>query len=193
MWRMMQLVRERPPLTPELSGTELLRWYWLKTELAGLARVLGVSAGGGKVELTERIRRALDGDATPRQSVGIRRTAPARPLAEPLTRQTVLPPGQRCTQQLRAYLSAEIGRGFHFDDPMRDFIGAGTGRTLGEVVEHWWATRDREPPEIAPQFELNRFLSDWHAAHPGGSRRGGLDAWLVHRALPVDARPPMPR
>ena len=52
---------ERPPLTDKLSGAEFRRWYWLKDELSGFARSLGVTAAGSKQVLAERIAARLDG------------------------------------------------------------------------------------------------------------------------------------
>jgi hypothetical protein len=69
---------------------------------------------------------------------------------------------------------------------MRDFIATGAGRTLDHAVEHWHATRDRPEGgrEIAPQFELNRFVREWHTTNPGGTHREALAAWREHRARP---------
>ncbi|KGM03333.1 DUF6434 domain-containing protein [Cellulomonas cellasea] len=179
----------RPDLTPALSGEELQRWYWLREELAGLARTLGVRASGSKQELTGRLVAALDGHVAPAPSAGraARRPTP-RPLTQPLSDATELPLGQRCSQELRGYLAARIGPGFRFDAHLRELIGSRAGLTLGEVVAHWHATRDSPLQEIGAQFELNRFLRAWHAAHPGRSHAEALDAWRAYRALPVDAR-----
>lgn len=177
---------QRPSLSPSLTGAELRRWYWLKDELLAFARVIGVSTRGGKQELTARLAAALDGE--PPQPP----TSPSRPaaaaLAGPLTAATVIPAGQRCSQQLREFFTAEIGAGFRFDAAMRDFIADGAGRTLGDATRHWHATRGDEPREIGAQFELNRFLRDWHAAHPGASREAALAAWRDHRSRPADGR-----
>ncbi|WP_258725889.1 SAP domain-containing protein [Cellulomonas sp. NS3] len=179
----------RPDLTPALSGGELLRWYWLREELAVLARTLGVRTSGSKQELTERLAAALDGRPAPARSAerAARRPAPS-PLVRPLTDATELPLGQRCSQELRTYLAGRIGPGFRFDGHLRELVGSRAGLTLGDVVAHWHATRDCAPREIGAQFELNRFLRAWHAAHPGRSHTEALDAWRAHRALPVDAR-----
>ena len=59
----------------------------------------------------------------------------------------------------------------------------------GRPVEHWHATRSVGRPEIGGQFELNRFLRDWHRRHPGGSPVDARAAWRLHRRQPVDARP----
>ncbi len=82
----------RPPLSGELSGAQLQRWYWLKEELAGLARQLGISAGGGKQELTARLAAALDGTPVPAAEPA-RRPAP-RPLPPgALSPETIIPAG----------------------------------------------------------------------------------------------------
>jgi hypothetical protein len=189
----------RPALTGELTGAELLRWYWLKSELIQLARALGINASGGKLDLTARLAAALDSapaggptDAGPRASTAPaaksrRARLPTARLAGPLTSDTVIPPGQRSSQLLRAFFEEQLGTGFRFDASMREFIATGD-RTLGEALQHWRDTRQRRSGEIAPQFELNRFLRSWHAAHPDEGRAAALAAWREHRAKPVEAR-----
>lgn len=100
----------------------------------------------------------------------------------------MIPPGQRCSQVLRAYFVREIGPGFHFDAFMRDYVAQHAGHTLAEAVAHWHATRARaaEPQEVGAQFEFNRFLRAWHDRHPGGARAEALAAWQAHRARPRD-------
>ena len=181
------MTESRPALDEQLSGLELLRWYWLRSELSAFARSLGVPANGGKQELTARIVAHLDHSALPPP-------APRRPpeppaLPEPLTPTTLLPVGQRCTQQLRRYFTAALGPSFSFDAAMRDFISTGAGQTLGAAAAHWDATRSNPASEIGSQFELNTFIRDWHHHHPEGSRAQALAAWRAHRALPVEARP----
>lgn len=178
----------RPHLDEGLTGTELQRWYWLHRELVGFARTLGVPTGGGKQVVIGRLVAHLDGRPLPAPPPRGGRAAPA--LAEPLTPATVIPAGQRCTQQLRRYLTEAVGPSFTFDARMRDFVAGGAGRTLGDAVVHWHSTRRLPAPEIGRQFELNAFLRRWYEEHPGGTRDEALDAWWAHRSLPVEARRP---
>lgn len=178
-------VPRRPLLSPDLSGSELLRWYWLKSELVGLARQLGVSAAGAKAELTARLVAVLDGQPVPTAVSGP--ASSGAQLTGPFRRDTLIPAGQRSGQALRAWFVEQIGPGFRFDGPMRAFIFTG-GRTLGEAVDHWYATRNRGPQEIEPQFELNRFGRAWRAEHPGATHAAMLTAWAAHRALPLEER-----
>lgn len=53
--------QRRPDLSGELSGSELMRWYWLKDELMDFALSIGLRATGSKEALTQRLAAALDG------------------------------------------------------------------------------------------------------------------------------------
>src|SRR5699024_10338486 len=119
---------ERGPLiTAVRTGDELRRWYWLRAELAELAEALGLPRSGAKQELLERTAAVLDGVPAPAPA---RRRAATRQLSDPVGAQTVIPPGQRCSQVLRRFFTAELGPRFRFDEHMRDFIATGEGRTL---------------------------------------------------------------
>ncbi|MEM8925488.1 MAG: DUF6434 domain-containing protein [Actinomycetota bacterium] len=180
--------QRRPEPTAELSGAEFRRWYWLKTELVAFARLLGVASSGNKPELADRIAAHLDG-APPPDPPPRRRTR-SRALPEPLGADTVIPPRQAATQQLRRYFESEIGHRFHYDVFMRTFLAESDGRaTLGDAVAHWHATRDAERPETPASLEFVRFSRQWHQAHPGRTAEQCRAAWAVHRSLPVDRRP----
>jgi hypothetical protein len=92
------------------------------------------------------------------------------------------------SRELRDWFAAEIGPQFHSDQHMRDFMRQGSGRTLGDAVDHWYATRDAPRPEISGQFELNRFTRDWRAGNPDGTREELLAAWAQYRDTPADER-----
>lgn len=172
----------RPVLHPALSEGEFRRWYWLRQELAAFASELGIPAAGGKIELADRIAARLAG-----REVSAPERRPARiQLDGVLTLDTVIPPGQRSSQALRGFFTAQLGPGFHFDGVMREFIRDGAGRTLGDAVEHWRQSRGRvgRATEVAAQFEYNRFTRQWRAEHPGGSREALLEAWWLCRRAP---------
>ena len=114
---------QRPPLDSTLSGSELLRWYWLKDELVSFARVLGVRTTGSKDVLAARIAAELDG-------VGFEEPARSKPVAATqlkgrLTATTVIPRGQRCSQSVREWFVIQVGSTFGFDAAMRACRGGG--------------------------------------------------------------------
>jgi hypothetical protein len=183
----MELER-RPDLTSALSGEEFRRWYWLKRELDAFARSVGLSTLGGKETVAERIARWLeDGESAP----GDRPHARSRvsPAPGDLTRHTPVRTGQRMTAQVRAFMVRECGAGFRFDRYMRAFFAREDARTLGDAIDHWFATRGLPNVGIEPQFEYNRFVRAWRAAHPGATHPDVVAAWQAHRALPVERRP----
>lgn len=173
----------RPELVPDLDAQEFTRWYWTVAELRPFAQTLGVSSAGVKSELTARIAAALRGEKLPEVARPTRQR-----LEPPLTPATVIPPNVVLSRELRDWFAEQIGPQFHSDHHMRDFMRNGAGRTLGEAVDHWYATRGAPRPEIASQFELNRFTRQWRAANPGGSRDELLAAWAQYRATPADQR-----
>jgi len=126
----------RPRLTPQLTGAELLRWYWLKDELADFARSLGIRTSGSKDLLTRRLAAALDGvplDEPPAAP----RVAGAQ-LTGPLTHATVIPRGQRCSQVVRAWFVEQVGPGFGFDAAMRAFFAGADGtHTMQDALGHY--------------------------------------------------------
>lgn len=177
----------RPDLGAGLAEVEFLRWYWLKDELAAFARERGLRATGSKDQLTARIAASLGGRvfvepaARPRPS--------GRQLSGPLTAGTVIPAGQRSSQVVRAWLTEQIGTGFHFDAAMRDFFVCSDGtKTMQDALDHWHATRSGGVRDIDGQFEFNRFTRAWHRAHPDGARDELLAAWRDYRDRPVDER-----
>ncbi len=178
---------QRPNLAPTLTGTELLRWYWLKSELISLARLLDLATSGSKEDLTTRLAAVLDGHPPPPSS----RAAGALggQLSGDLSASTVIPPGQRSSQELRSWFQAHIGPSFRFDRHMRDFIQSADGTTtLGDAVKHWKSTRIERVTVIDPQFEFNRFTRAWHATNPSGTRAELLADWKHYRSLPIEAR-----
>lgn len=177
----------RPSLTADLTSAELLRWYWLKEELAEFARRLGVRATGSKELLTRRIAATLDG--VPFDEPPTPARAGKAQLVGPLTLQTVIPRGQRCSQVVRAWFVEQVGDRFSFDAEMRAFFASTDGsQTLQDALNHYVATRWRDAKPIDPQFEFNRFTRAWHETHPSGTHDEVLRGWRDNRARPVDQR-----
>lgn len=177
----------RPPLTAGLTGAEFERWYWLKDELSEFARALGIRSGGSKQALTGRIAARLDGRAFEEPRTG--HLVRGDQLLPPLTPDSLIPPGQPCSQSVRRWFEEQVGPAFRFDSSMRDFFRHADGtQMLGDALDYWNSTRGEGPTSIDPQFEYNRFTRAWHIDNPEGSRAELLLAWTRYRALPIDER-----
>ena len=178
---------QRPPLTADLNGSEFTRWYWLNTELTVFARQLGIQTTGGKNTLTARIAAALDGhEFTEPHTTS---NTPATQLTGHLTGDTIIPAGQRCSRAVREWFVSQVGSGFRFDGPMRDFFAQTDGsHTLQDALDHYQAKRTTAPKPIDSQFEFNRFTRHWYATNDGGTRQEMLVEWRKFRTLPAEQR-----
>jgi hypothetical protein len=177
------LMEQRPAPADVWDAQTLRRWYWLRSELVEIARGLGLSTSGGKLEVAERLCAHFE-QRLPAPS-------PVRPksrdmLPTDLTPEVMVHEGQRCTQQLRIWMREQVGPAFSFDAPMREAVHAG-GITLGDLVDVWRVTRGRGPTQISPQFELNRFSRAWHTDHPNDTHAQMLAAWAEHRNRPRES------
>ncbi|MGM7697049.1 DUF6434 domain-containing protein [Microbacterium sp. A84] len=178
---------QRPDLTGDLTGNELLRWYWLKDELADFARSLGIRATGSKEVLTQRLAAALNGVSFTEPVT--QRSGNKAQLSGPLSASTVIPRGQPCSQTVRAWFIEQVGESFGFDGELRAFFADADGtQTLQDALEHYYASRDQGQKAIGSQFEYNRFTRAWYQAHPEGSREDLIEAWRDYRRRPVDER-----
>ena len=173
----------RPALTPSLGAEEFSRWYWTTAELAAFAGELGVARRGPKAALTERIRARLAGEQIPTPPP-VRRHR----LVPPLSRATVIPEGLVLSRGLRDWFIAEVGPGFRANEALRRFLAEGSGRTLGDALDCYLATRDVPAPAIGEQFEYNAFVRAWWERNPGGTTEALRSAWARWRATPADER-----
>ena len=173
----------RPALTPTIAAAEFSRWYWTVAELAAFATELGVSRRGPKAALTERIRATLAGE-TVVEPPPVRRTR----LAPPMSRATVIPDGLVLSRELRDWFVAEVGPGFRANEVLRRFLAEEAGRTLGDALDCFEATRHAPSAAIGAQFEYNAFVRAWWERHPDGTADELRSAWTRWRATPVDER-----
>jgi len=176
----------RPALNAQLSADTFLRWYWLKEELAAFCRSVGISSGGSKQTLTERIARYLTtGESS---APAAPRTSQKGQMPATFTRETVIGPGWTCSQALRVFFEQELGRSFHFDATLRDFIHHGQGKTLQEAIRAWEnAQTNPVEKDVAPQFEYNRHIRAYLKAHPGAGLREAIAAWKEYKQHPKNA------
>lgn len=178
-------VDERPPLTPGLSEADFRGFYWLKAELLTFCREQGLNRGGSKGDLTERIAHFLRAGQAPSELP----KPPAKgKMPTSLGRATVVGPGWRCNEALRAFFVAEVGPHFSFNGTMRNFIKHETGRTLQDAIAAWETSRQEQAETaIGPQFEYNRHMRDFFRENPDATRAEALQAWRRRRGERRDA------
>ena len=174
----------RPNLTRTLSCAEFQAHYWLKSELTDFCRAHGLSASGGKLELAARIAHWLEtGEVKFEPSP--RRPKRATIIGE-LKPESVIPEGCTASQRLRAYFELELGKEFHFNRFMREFLRDNPGKTLQDAADAWREDQAHGPQkrEIDPQFEFNRHIRAYFEQHPDATRAEALAAWKRTRLRP---------
>ena len=169
---------DRPKLTDRISIDDFTDYYWLKDELIEFCRKEGIPASGAKKEISNRIEHyLLTGEKLSARSRKSNRSRNAMP--EKFTRGTIIGSGWRCSQDLRAFFETEIGKGFHFNQVMRDCIKNGKGKTLQAAIDAWHDSK-RNPvikKKIDPQFEYMRHMREYYSENPNGTRKEALRAW----------------
>ncbi len=178
-------MKDRPELDDLLTAEEFVAWYWLKEELIAFCRKYEVSSSGKKLEIQARIEdylsgRRIDKASARRKAEQTMPRAPALAMPQQFFMDMIIGEGWRCGPALGAFLRAELGGGFRFTAPVRDFIHTGNGKRLGEVAFCWLESAGRKR-EIPQQLEYNRHFRAYFQDHPGATKADAITAWWVLR------------
>ena len=173
---------QRPPLELDIEVNDFLAFYWLKSELAEFCRANGMPTGGSKGELTERIAHFL--------RTGELLLPTSRPKlksdGQVPTLETVITADYRSNQLNRAFFEAVIGKHFHFSTAFQQFFKDHVGKTFGDAVAYWYTLEEQAKSgakkEIAPQFEYNRFMREYHEQNPNSPHKEAVAAWKIYRS-----------
>jgi len=180
----------KPAIETITTGTELKRWYWLKSDLSARAKALGLKTAGSKFELLDRIAVFLD--------TGLRKTAPA-PRARKtkgfdwhggaLSRETVLTDTYKNTQNVRRFFRSELGDAFKFNIEFMAWLKGNAGKTLGDACAEYRAMKRREAApdfvsRIAPDNQFNQYMRDFLAHHPDRTVDEVRAAWAAKTQQP---------
>jgi hypothetical protein len=159
----------RPLLTPSLSPENFKDWYWLKKELQDFCSAQALFSTGSKEDLTARVLAHLSGKslpAVPTSSPSVRRN----PMPQSLMQDTVIGPGWRLNEDLRAFFVAHTSPAFRFNQALRDLFKNPQGHTLAQALAVYRSSLEQGPAPIQRQFQLNQHIRDYFAQHPDATR-----------------------
>ncbi|MCA0456677.1 MAG: SAP domain-containing protein [Chloroflexi bacterium] len=173
---------QRPPLDLEIKVKDFLAFYWLKAELVEFCRANGLPTGGSKGELTERIAHFLrTGELllpTTRPKIKSDGQLP--------TLDTIINKDYRSSQVNRAFFEEIIGKKFHFSTAFQQYFKDNVGKTFRDAIEYWYTLEERarrgEKTTIAPQFEYNQFVRQYHEQNPNTTHAAAVAAWKAYRS-----------
>ena len=94
----------------------------------------------------------------------------------------IIPQNVVCSQELRAFFVAHIGKGFHFKAEFQDWLHNHAGKTYREAVEAYHSIE--HPKEIKPQFEYNQYIRDFFADNKGATLKDAIRCWHWKKLQP---------
>lgn len=177
----------RPLLTPALSPENFRAWYWLKKELQDFCSTQALPTSGSKEDLSARVLAHLSGEPLPSTlTIHTKASPSARRSAMPqsLTPDTVIGPGWRLNEALRAFFVAHTTPAFRFNQALRDLFKNPQGQTLAQAVAMYQTSLTKGPSPIQRQFQFNQHIRDYFEQHPGATRAQALQAWQDKRQTP---------
>lgn len=180
----------RPKIATITNGSELRRWYWLKSELLAHAKAVGLKTTGGKFEILDRIAHYLDTGAPPSE-VKIKAGSKFDWHKEDLTDATVLTDSYKNSQNVRRYFKSRLGDGFKFNIEFMAWLKANTGKTLADACDEYRAMKAREAApgfqsQIADHNQFNQYTRDFLADNPGAGLDRVRRVWALKIKRPSD-------
>lgn len=180
-------VEKRPELNSAISIYDFQSFYWLKAELVSYCKTNGISAAGGKIEITGRIEHFL---ATGEVVGAVGKPIPTSKFDwnnSELYLNTKLTDNYKNSENVRTFMTLQIGSHFRFNTEFMNWAKSNTGKSLREAIEEWNAIYSRRKSkeyktEIAPQFEYNRYVRDFLADNPGMTNKEAIKYWNIKRA-----------
>lgn len=183
----------KPQLTKNIDVEVFLNYYWLKEELQVFCRENGLSPSGSKVEISERIEIFLRSGEI-RNPIKKNKSIHKKGKGTPLSLDTLIVEGHRCSQEVRAFFKKEIPN-FHFSTYIQNYFKENVGKKYRDAIRAWHQEEERKKDpsykkEIAPQFEYNQFISDFFAdpENKGKSREEAIKQWNIIKSEPGSNR-----
>lgn len=175
---------DRPALHKGLDEVTFRSFYYLKEELAAFCKEQGLSASGGKIELTDRIAHYLStGEKLPGRTA---KKAKASEIDE-ITLDTLIEPNFVCSEKHRAFFRAQIGKNFSFHVAFQTWLKENTGKSYAQAVEAYTEIlkeKKKRTSKIDSQFEYNTYIRDFFADNSGSTLAQAILCWKYKKALP---------
>ncbi len=183
---------KRPAIAEIASGAELRRWYWLKDELIGEARRVGVKSSGGKFEILNRICDFRDsGQDAVRDKERKKTVSRFDWHCAALDPSTLITDNYKNTQNVRRFFRSQTDLNFKFNIAFMEWMKANTGKTLADAVTAYRAQRGEA---AAPGYQtrmkthnqFNQYTRDFLADNPQLGMADVRKYWKLKRAMPSD-------
>ncbi len=181
-------MHHRPELNKNISVNDFKEFYWLKEELAAFCRAQGIDASGGKHALEKRIIHYLHtGEVVKEKRVKTSKSNFDWKKAE-LLPATVITDNYKNSENVRAFMTAQTGKHFHFNTEFMNWMKCNTGKTLDDAVVEWKRIDKKkkikgQTKKISSQFEYNTYIRDFLADNKELTMKEAICFWKLKRDL----------
>ncbi len=181
-------MNKRPDLNKNISTKDFNEFYWLKEELVNFCRLENLNTGGGKIEITERIRHYLQTGEKLKVNKKANPKSTFNWNSEKLTRATIITDNYKNSENVRLFFEKNIGEKFKFNVQFMNWMKSNTGKSLENAINQYEQIliekkQNSNKKEIAPQFEYNTYLRDFLADNPNCDRDLGIRLWKIKRSI----------
>lgn len=181
-------MEQRPILNKDLSPTDFKAFYWLKEELQAFCKEVGLKRTGSKIAITNRIAFYLKTGKAPEEITSKKSLSKFDWNKEHLTLDTIITDNYKNSENVRCFFTQHLGKSFKFNIQFMNWIKTNTGQTLANAIDAWQRIHtekkaNKNPKDIAPQFEYNTYLRDFLADNPDKDRKVGIALWKIKKSI----------
>ena len=183
------ILEKRPILNKQTSVTDFREFYWLKAELQEFCKKEKLKRTGSKIEISNRIEFYLKtGKAPNRENKRAKKISKFDWNTEKLELETIITDSYKNSENVRIFFNKHIGKSFKFNVKFMNWMKSNNGKTLDDAIVEWKRIdtekkANKQPKDIAPQFEYNRYLRDFLVDNPGKSRKEGIELWKLKKSI----------
>ncbi|MGL4908982.1 MAG: DUF6434 domain-containing protein [Bacteroidales bacterium] len=180
---------QRPKLDKDILPKDFKDFYWLKQELVLFCKENNISSYGGKINIANRIYHFLE---TGERKESINKLGKPHSNfdwnVERLTLETIITDNYKNTENVRAFLTTEIGRHFKFNVLFMNWMKQNNGKTLKDAVIEWkriyFLKKSKSyESKIDAQFEYNTYMRDFLKDNPNMSTNDVSKYWMLKREI----------
>jgi hypothetical protein len=177
----------RPELNSKISVADFKDFYWLKEELIAFCKATGINTSGGKQELAKRIAIYLQTGEIVKMVYKQKNISNFDWNKSTITLNTVITDNYKNTENVRAFMTKEIGKYFRFNVEFLKWTKQNVGKTMRDAVAEWkriyTLKHDKNyKTEIEPQFEYNTYIRHFLADNPDKTLKEAIFHWNLKRS-----------
>lgn len=173
---------ERPDLSKSLDSETFQSYYYLKEELVGFCRTMGLPTSGGKIELTKRIARYLETG----EIIFVGTIPKTKKNVSAITESTLIEPDFVCSEKHRVFFKHMIGNSFSFNVAFQKWLKSNAGKTYAQAIEAYdriLEEKKKGKTTIDRQFEYNTYIRDFFADNQGQTLEEAIKCWKYKKNL----------